>query len=87
MYINTDITDITVYLHGKCFIFVNYKTIIPFARYMATSFPGSSLLWRRDPGRSWSRGSQILDAKLKLYLGRVVEECAYRAWKIRTCVL
>jgi hypothetical protein len=29
----------------------------------ATSFPGSSLLWRKDPGRS-------LSAKLKLYLGR-----------------
>jgi hypothetical protein len=36
----------------------------------ATSFSGSSLFSRKDPGNSWSRGSQILGAKLKLYLGR-----------------
>jgi hypothetical protein len=34
-----------------------------------TLFPGSSLL-KKDPGNSWSRGSQILGAKLKLFLGR-----------------
>ena len=35
-------------------------------RIIATSFPGSSLFSRKDPGNSWSRGSQILGAKLKL---------------------
>jgi hypothetical protein len=40
---------------------------------LATSYPGSfhyAPHWRKDPGNSWSRGSQILGAKLKLYLGR-----------------
>ena len=37
---------------------------------ISTSFQGSSLFSRKDPGKSWSRGSQILGAKLKLYLGR-----------------
>ena len=32
--------------------------------------PRLFLRGRKDPGRSWSRGSQILGAKLKLYLGR-----------------
>ena len=27
----------------------------------STSFPGCSLLWRKDPGRSWSRGSQKIN--------------------------
>jgi hypothetical protein len=35
-----------------------------------TSFPGSSLFSRKDPGNSWLCDSQILGAKLKLYLGR-----------------
>jgi hypothetical protein len=39
-------------------------------RIIATSFPGSSLFSRKDTGNSWSRGSQILGAKFKLYLGR-----------------
>jgi hypothetical protein len=34
-----------------------------------TSFPGSSLLLRKDPGWGWSRGTQILRAKIKLSLG------------------
>ena len=29
-----------------------------------TSFPGSSLLLRKDPGWGWSRGTQILRAKI-----------------------
>ena len=37
---------------------------------LATSFPGYSLFSRKNSGDSWSRGSQILGAKLKLYLGR-----------------
>ena len=44
MYINTDITDITVYQQGKCFIFVNYKTIIPFARTRPIWQPRSQAL-------------------------------------------
>ena len=36
----------------------------------STSFPGSSLLWRKDPGWSWSREPQILGVNLKMYLGR-----------------
>jgi hypothetical protein len=40
------------------------------ATWLKTSFPGSSLFRREDPGNSWSGGSQILGAKLKLYLGR-----------------
>jgi hypothetical protein len=43
------------------------ETLVP------TSYPGSfhyAPRWRKDPGNSWSRGSQILGAKLKLYLGR-----------------
>jgi hypothetical protein len=39
-----------------------------------TSFPGSSLLWRKEPGRSWSQGG-------------AVEESVCCVWKIATlCV-
>ena len=35
----------------------------------ATSFPGSSLLLRKDPGWGWSRVTRISRGKLKLSLG------------------
>ena len=40
---------------------------------LTTSYPGSFLYAktrRKDPGRGWSRGSQILGAELKIHLGR-----------------
>ena len=53
-----------------------------------TSFPGSSLLWRKDPGRGWSRVTQILRGKLKLSHGAVVEESVCCVWKIEIlCVI
>jgi hypothetical protein len=39
------------------------------ATVVSTSFPGSFLLLRKAPGWGWSRGTQILRAKIKLSLG------------------
>ena len=35
---------------------------------LATSFPASSLWWRKDPGRSWSRGSIALGGERKCHV-------------------
>ena len=52
---------ITVYQHGKCFIFLKYKTAIP------TSYPGS--FFGKDPGISWSCDAQNLGNNTNNRLG------------------
>ena len=49
---------------------------------LATSFPGSSLFLRKDPGRGWSRVTQILRGKLKLISGRGSRGAVCCVWKI-----
>ena len=47
-----------------------------FQRYLASNTPKINLVprlflrGRKDPGRSWSRATQILGGKLKKHLGR-----------------
>ena len=54
----------------------------------ATSFPGSSLFLRKDPGRGWSRVTQILRGKLKLISGRGSRGAVCCVWKIAIlCVI
>ena len=43
---------------------------VGFQNHESNLVPRLFLRGRKDRGRSWSRGSQILGAKLKLYLGR-----------------
>jgi hypothetical protein len=52
-----------------------YKVMLAKVDEDPTWFPGSFLLWRKDPGWGWSRAMQNLS------MGRVVEE---RVWKIAT---
>ena len=49
----------------------NTDKIINITRsYMLNLVPGLFLRGRKDPGRSWSRATQILGGKLKKHLGR-----------------
>jgi hypothetical protein len=57
------------------------------ATFGPTSFPGSSLFLRKDPGRGWSRVTQIL-GKLKLFSGRGSRGAVCCVWKIAIlCVI
>jgi hypothetical protein len=53
-------------------VFFNFLFIIIFIQdtHITTSFPGSFLLWRKNPGRSWSHKPPDFGGKLNLISGK-----------------